>query len=117
MRDYAEVVKALRCFNVNYDSNKLTNDAADAIEELLAAVPKWISVEERLPELTQQIEDDSFLIDYSEDVLVLRRKTCSCEVCRLVVDLGKTKWEDRMFDEITGVTHWMPLPEPPKEVE
>lgn len=38
MRDYAELVRALRIFNVNYDSNKLTNDAADAIEELLAAV-------------------------------------------------------------------------------
>ena len=33
MRDHAELVKALRCFNANYDSNKLTNDAADAIEE------------------------------------------------------------------------------------
>lgn len=36
MRDYAELVKALRNFNANFDSNKLTNDAADAIEELLA---------------------------------------------------------------------------------
>jgi len=37
MRDYKKTVSDLRNFNANYESNKLTNDAADAIEELLAA--------------------------------------------------------------------------------
>lgn len=35
MRDYKKTVSDLRNFNANYESNKLTNDAADAIEELL----------------------------------------------------------------------------------
>ena len=36
MRDYKKTVSDLRNFNANYESNKLTNDAADAIEELHA---------------------------------------------------------------------------------
>jgi len=36
MRDYKKTISGLRSFNANYEANKLTNDAADAIEELLA---------------------------------------------------------------------------------
>ena len=35
MRDYKKTISDLRNFNANYEANKLTNDAADAIEELL----------------------------------------------------------------------------------
>ena len=45
MRDYKKTVSELRNFNANYESNKLTNDAADAIEELLrigAKMHTWI---------------------------------------------------------------------------
>ena len=62
MRDYAERVKALRCCSkidarnngcdscpyeyCGEDCQNLCGNAADAIEELLSAVPKWISVED-----------------------------------------------------------------------
>jgi len=63
MRDYAELVKALRCCSkidarnngcdscpyeyCGEDCQNLCGYAANTIEELLAAVPKWISVEEQ----------------------------------------------------------------------
>jgi hypothetical protein len=95
--------------------------AADAIEELqgqidgwieqernalLKSVPKWIPVTERLPK------------DIDEEVLV-------CTEDYGVSDLGFVTvatygvsgwlecWERKTY--LTAVTHWMPLPEPPKE--
>jgi len=77
-------------------------DALAYIQQLEAAQPKWISVEERLPEP-------------EKDVLVLYRGKYRCigyysEDCGLwIINDAPT------YDET--VTHWMPLPEPPKEVE
>ena len=45
MRDLKKTISDLRNFNANYEANKLTNDAADAIEELLrigAKMHTWI---------------------------------------------------------------------------
>jgi hypothetical protein len=41
MRDYKKTISDLRNFNANYEANKLTNDAADAIEELLARLAAY----------------------------------------------------------------------------
>ena len=110
---YETLVAALR--NVNeYDSGyaKLMYDAADAIEELQKAVyfhkynsefwedkynslvdEKWIPVTERLPKEQETVltwgEQGIILLNWRHD-----NKWCGC--------LG-------------DVTHWMPLPEPPKE--
>lgn len=70
--------------------------------ELRARVPKWISVEDRLPSA-------------EVDVLVLTRsKSGSVNVDKgyFAADLGR-------FVHRGGaeVSHWMPLPELPKEVE
>jgi hypothetical protein len=106
MRDYKKTVSDLRNFNANYESNKLTNDAADAIEELLAKVPRWISVEERLPDHRKRV-----LAIYANGVISTGR----------VFHNGFPEAYDG-FDEngdfkVVPVTHWMPLPEPPKGVE
>lgn len=75
-------------------------DAAEAIEQLRAQMPRWISVGERLP------EDDGYVLchcnDGSPDVVAMY-------------------YENRDFlnldlDNITlSVTHWMPMPQPPEE--
>lgn len=79
----------------------MLNEAADAIEELLAAVPHWISVEERLPK-----KDETVIVYYSWT--------------------GQSGTEYRetslaTLDEMrycgNKLIGWMPLPEPPKEVE
>ncbi len=59
----------------------------------------WISVEERLPER-------------DKDVLCFFRHPDSTTVCQNVY-YGNGHW----LGEGSFVTHWMPLPEPPKEEE
>jgi len=63
---------------------------------------KWIPVTERLP-------------DEWTDVLVWSK----CGFCVVAVSLGshgkwRESWTHMMIDDNT-ITHWMPLPEPPKE--
>ena len=94
---------------------EIAKEAADAIEELqrqidawveterkalIKSLPKWISVAERLPD-----EDDLYLV---------------CGVWgsgKQVVDTCEYKVHDGYFSAAWNfdVTHWMPLPQPPKE--
>ena len=80
---------------------KMCHNAADAIEEL--SKPKWIPVTERLP-------------DAGERVLCYCRANIY-EVMKMRTD-GAWVHNDKVYDSayMSGfVTHWMPLPEPPKE--
>ena len=147
MRDYAELCKRLRVvakleryYNA---SGKLFDDAADAIEELLARdvvptdfherclqleirkrielekqMPHWISVEDEPPK-----ENGRYLVRYKRDVNLGDEETVhedEIRIMRFFVDDG---WRYpiicndhvRLVNE--EVTHWMPLPAPPKEVE
>lgn len=105
--------------NVQDCRTKLMIDAADAIEKLSreidtdnaamtamdVAMPRWISVAERLPEkngkylcYVKRFGQYAGMQYYYVDVLVFQ--------------------EDRFFEDGIGterVTHWMPLPQPPKE--
>lgn len=117
MRDYAELINAVRgcsgefcypglCprfFSSPHTSpeciEQLRADAADAIEELLAAVPHWISVEERLPE-----KDETVIVYYS---WTGQSGTVYKEVSLATV--GEMKY---CGNKLIG---WMPLPTPPKE--
>lgn len=63
-----------------------------------AAYPKWISVEERVPE-----NDD--------DVLIITEFGISMGY----YDIYRDYWVDYTNGDSNIVTHWMPLPEPPKE--
>lgn len=110
---YAELVKRLRrC--ASYDPRLVIQDceeAADAIEELQAQlmysndaakaiaekVPKWIPVSERLP------EDDVFVLNCNDHGNIVIGKI-----------IGGTWWY-KYFSYQGQVTHWMPLPEAPKE--
>lgn len=75
----------------------------------------WISVKDRLPELTRQVESDDFLIDYSEYVVVLSEgRNHFPKIGRYAREGLRERWEDKDYDPIPDVTHWMLLPEKPK---
>ena len=75
------------------------------IAELREKLPKWISVDDRLPEVWINEEDDvlvNYMI-YSPD---------------FGVDIGSYHAKAQRWVCMglpCSVTHWMPLPEPPKE--
>ena len=73
------------------------------IEELQAAVPKWISVEERLPDVHNHV-----LVNIPGESPFPTVKEAFLEKNGL--------WYSNGFRyNPEEVTHWMPLPEPPKE--
>lgn len=73
----------------------LCGDALAYITKLESRVPKWISVNDRLPE------------NY-EPVIIFRDDCCDACFGWLIDGL----WS---VPKGVAVTHWMPIPEPPKE--
>lgn len=72
------------------------------VSQFEAAQPKWISVKEKLPE-----NDDNYLVFTSDrnDAVI-------------ATYYGDGEWlEYDLTNLIPLVTHWMPLPEPPKDKE
>ena len=115
---YEELVKRLRSHN-GWALNKTLDEAADAIEELEKKlycqdittaqildmyiplfIPRWIPVVERLPEQFKPV-----LVYYN-------RNGCRGAGVAEYYHDGDTKvWRGCGFIP----THWMPIPEPPKE--
>ena len=100
---YDELVKRLRMRanlfkQINQMENCIMDEAADAIEKL--SKPKWIPVTERLP------EDGKYVL-------------CFCRaniICVLRRDKDGDWYENPAHVYMSSfVTHWMPLPELPKE--
>lgn len=95
-------------FNAIECQTDLKRDCADLIKHLEAKQPKWIGVNERLPE-----KRDNYL------TVIHCPKGDWIEVngyCHL-----EERWEHDCgyhTEDVTDfVTHWMPMPEPPKEAE
>lgn len=119
-----ELIKRLRneaeCPDNYPEDSILMREAADAIEELTDRnVGKWIPVTERLPE-ARTWEDDGLRCSSN----VLFRTDRTIHIGYVIEDFyvdeyaGKVKlhrWYMQGGYRIEDVTHWMPLPEPPKE--
>jgi hypothetical protein len=81
---------------------KEANEALKKFQATVARMPRWISVEEQLPE-------------YGERVLVFGGFT------RYVAYYDKNRYGGESWHKLNSKshycnpTHWMPLPEPPKE--
>lgn len=111
---YEELIKSLRSID-EYDTGyaKLIYDAADAIEELSKdrKTGKWIPVTEQLPKTRESI-----LGKKSSKVIVAFRFDDGTQGADTAHTLnGKWVFEDHITVVARTVTHWMPLPEPPKE--
>lgn len=68
---------------------------------------EWISVKDRLP------DDDELVLVYTKDNVM---SVCPLVIANAFANLKNLKvWEDNNGYYVSDVTHWMPLPEPPKE--
>lgn len=104
MRDYEKILSDLRLKTLLVQSgmaDPLYLDAADAIAELLAKVPKWISVEERLPEAWKPV--------LAFDPI----GNGEIGIAFIVGSLNTVVWRGVGFTNTAyppSITHWMPLP-------
>ena len=74
----------------------------------------WISVKDRLPESGSTVLvlwDDKYLYNGNE---IHNRRIQTAICCNENVDTKCFVADDTYYTEVINVTHWMPLPEPPK---
>ena len=119
---YEELVKRLREAPSDWPDADLHYEAADAIEDLTAQLdqanevikadtdyifelskPEWIPVTERLP------EEGKFVLVYGD----LYSNKHDGGVIAVSKRIDWNYWQG--FGRERNITHWMPLPEPPKE--
>lgn len=74
-----------------------------------AAAPQWISVKVRLPEEGQDC------VIYVDWVDVWDKGSEQITYQEIAVFNGDDRFYHRSHTELNRVTHWMPLPQPPKE--
>ncbi len=123
---YDKLIEELRLESVNMHYEKtdchLFAKAADAIEELRGKakvlekladhwcnkVPKWIPVAEQLPPISEEV------IVFADRTII---RIWSLE--RYHPTVADVFWEreDGYHEDVSVVTHWMPLPQPPKDGE
>lgn len=93
-------------------ADRLANDQThiavlqQEIDRLRAQVPRWIPVEERLPELQNWGASKVVLGIVQNESGYPPPNPCFC------VYLGNQQWTIR--GRMATITHWMPLPEPPE---
>lgn len=134
---YDELVATLRRQCIEMDCGNcntcVKRKAADAIEELSVVVraqkavldkfPKWIPVTKRLPEEGRYLALTTPCINGGEPYARILRFSKNLEsVDRYDFDgINRSGWyyfdDEYGYLEVDTVTHWMPLPEPPKEGE
>jgi len=129
MADREKVIKGLECcrrgfcfscpYNDGVDENVECKQrwADDALSLLKAQEPGWISVKDRLPELNKEVM--VYAVGKIEG-FTGRHAYALCD--RFVQHVfpsspGHERWSTpwEYFHTDYEITHWMPLPEPPKE--
>ena len=76
-------------------------------KQIESAQPKWISVEDELPKKWRENDEEQTLVNYQ-----IYSPRYGVDIGNYVKPAGR--WVI-MGLPVDNVTHWMPLPEPPKE--
>lgn len=85
------------------------DNAIDRMLQRATGRSPWYSVKEALPPSTRQVLCDSFI-----SPMVLANCTDGFELA-YYGNYGVGRWTNTLGTEDLNVTHWMPLPTPPKE--
>ena len=99
------------------DVFKYIQQLEDHIRDITKMVPRWISVEERLPEKDQEV----LLIAHgweSQSMYIGCLHNEEAETSWLTgITSKESEWSISGWSYLRApeVTHWMPMPEPPKE--
>ena len=83
-----------------WDMREGAEDIADLLIANGVTVQEWISVKDRLPELHTKV----LCCGPKGGVFIAETRTCA----------GRVLWDDRTRIGKRNVTHWTPLPQPPK---
>ena len=106
--DGAEVLILNRDVKAFYKASTMAIKALRELDaqEKLKPMNEWISVKDRLPEVPEGYERIQVIVRccYGVDTAWVQRDT------KKFYDIAG--W---LRSEVIGVTHWMPMPEPPKE--
>lgn len=140
LREHAEWARANEWETPITLGDDLT-EAADVIEKLRAQVPRWIPVEERLPENAEAVLVRGYAVNNPKYKATFKGRWIAAH-SMLADDFGSDSDMDLEYDEAKDayyvlegwferienwddytdiavcdftITHWMPLPEPPEE--
>lgn len=100
------------CFILESEHNRITSELQKEIDRLKAE-NEWISVKERLPETKSNgsYRQSIPILAYSDGIIFKSRYETN--------NNGEhefSQWYCTLIDDtIDDVTHWMPLPQPPKQ--
>ena len=114
-REAADAIEALQAEVESLDESckKQLLAMASHVAELQATQPHWVSVEDELP-------DDRIwvLVWHTGYKTAKKAKFIRYITPEFLFDGGGGAWQlDGWSDNEGHVTHWMPLPEPPQEVQ
>ena len=97
-----------------FDEWYSNDDIADKLISNGVTVQEWISVNERLPIEESKAHEQEWCEEYPEFIVMIERGRVPTT---LYFDLENNKWfriNTALKREEYKVTHWMPLPQPPK---
>lgn len=108
--------EVLRHFNIDMSElREYLRDKEEWRRKQETAVPKWIPVTERLPEVGEDVL--IYAVEKSDDfpgvIAISDRMIFRLFPSSEGVETWRSPWQYFMTDY--EITHWMPLPDPPKE--
>ena len=79
---------------------------------------EWISVKDKEPCIGSLVYDTNGGISIATEIFTVKTETKNIYITPLAMEILDgiySKYGDYEIQTITNITHWMPLPEPPKE--